>query len=68
MQQVIAIESTGCGERVDEHERRPRAVHHGDRRGPVQGHDRGGVQALKQIVEVQDLRPIRIFSPHRLTM
>src|SRR5213594_1485370 len=36
MQQVIVIEIAGGGERIDERERRLRAVHHRDRHGPVQ--------------------------------
>ena len=35
MQQVIAAEIAGCGERIDNRERRLRAVHLGNRHRPV---------------------------------
>jgi len=65
---VIAVELAGGGERIDERESRPRAVHHRDRRRAVQGHDGGGLQALEEVVEADDLRPVRIFGPRRQTM
>ena len=45
-----------------------RAVHHRDRHRPVQRHDGRGLHALEQIVEPDDLRPVRIFGPRRLAM
>src|SRR2546426_3363408 len=68
MEQVIAVEVAGGGQRLDEGERRLRADHHGDRRCAVQGDDGGGLQALEHIVEPDDLRPVRVFGPRRLTM
>src|SRR2546422_23537 len=44
MQQVVAVEVAGGGQRFDERERRSRAVHHRDRGGAVQGDDGGGLQ------------------------
>src|SRR5205809_2130205 len=66
MEQVIAVEVAGGGQRLDEGERRAGAVHHGDRRRAVQGDDGGGLQALEHIVQPDDLRPVRDRKSTRL--
>ena len=68
MQQVIAVEVAGSGQRIDEGERRSRAVHHGDRRGAVEGDDGGRLKALQKSVEANDLGPVRILGLRRLTV
>ena len=68
MQEMIAIEIARGGERVDEGERRPGAVHHRDGRGSVQGNDGGGLHALKHVVEANDLGPVRVLGPCRLAV
>src|SRR5207245_6387934 len=68
MQQMITVELAAGGERIDERERRPRAVRHRDRRRAVQGHDGGGLLALEELVEPDDLRPVRVFDASRLAM
>ena len=65
---MIAVEVAGGGERVDEAERRLGAVHHRDRRGAVQGDDGGGLQALENVVEADDLGPVRLVGPRRLAV
>ena len=54
--------------RVDKTERRFGALDHRDRRGAVQRHDRRGLHALEEIVESEDLRPVRVFRARRLTV
>src|SRR5207245_3720566 len=61
VQQVVAVEVAGSGQRLDEGERRARAVHHGDRRGAVEGDDGGRMKALQKSVEAKELGPDRIF-------
>ena len=68
MQQVVAVEVAGSGQRIDEGERRSRAVHHGDRRGAVEGDDGGRLKALQKSVEANDLGPVRILGLRRLTV
>ena len=68
MQQVIAVEIAGCGKGINQRQRRLQAVHHGDGHRAVQRHDGRGLHALEKIVEPENLRPIRIFGPRRLTM
>jgi hypothetical protein len=40
MQQVVAVEIAGRGERIDQREAGPRAIHHRDRNRPVERYDR----------------------------
>src|SRR5437870_2921751 len=68
VQQVIAVEIASVGERADDRERCPRAVHHRDGRGSVQGDDGGGLHALQEIVEANDLGPVRVLGPRRLAV
>src|SRR5262249_24238188 len=68
MQEMVAVEMPGRGERVDERERRSRAVDHGARRGAIQGDDGGRLNALQKLVETNDLRPVRVLGPRRLTV
>src|SRR5437870_4876205 len=65
---LVAVEIAGRGERVDQDERRLRAVGHGHRRGAVQGDDGGGLQPLEEVVQPDDLRPVRVFRPRGLTV
>jgi hypothetical protein len=68
MQQVVAVEVAAGSQRIDEREGRSRTVHHRNRRRAVQGHDGGRLQALENVVEPDDLRPVRVFGPRRLAM
>ena len=68
MQKMIVVEIAGCGERLDERQRRPRAVDHRDRHCTVQRHDGRWLHAFERIVEPDDLWPVSIFSLCRLTM
>src|SRR5215510_4755326 len=68
MQQVIVVEVSIIGERVNERERALRSLHHRYRHSPVQRHDGRGIEALEMIVEANDLGPVRIFGPRRLTV
>ena len=68
MEQMIAIQIAGGGERINQREGGLRAVHHRDCHSPVQRNDGRGLEALEKIVEADDLRPVRIFGTRRLTM
>ena len=63
VQEVIAVEIAGSGERIDKRERRLGAVSHRNRHSSVQRHDRRGLEPLEKIVEPDDLRPVGIFGP-----
>ena len=65
MQQVIAVENAGRGEFIDECQRRLRAFNHGECHGAVERHDGRGLDALEQVVEPEDLRPVGILGSVR---
>ena len=68
MQQVVALELAGLGQRVDERESRARSLHHRHRRRAVERHDRRGLHPLEQLVEAHDLRPVGVLGARRLTV
>ena len=68
MQQVIALEIAAGGERIDERERRPRAVHHRHRHRAIERDDGRRLQTFEQIVQPDDLTPVGLIGSRRLTM
>src|SRR5262245_14406293 len=68
MEQVVTVDLAGGGQRIDERQRRPRTVHHGDRRRAVQGLDGRRLHAVEEVVEPDDLGPVGVFGSRGPTM
>ena len=68
MEEMIVFEIAGSGKRINQGERRRRALDHRDCNSAVQRHNRRGLHPFEKIVKADDLAPIRIFSTCRLAM
>ena len=68
MQEVVAVKITARRDGVNERECRLRAVNHGNRHSAVQRHDGRGLKFFQDVIELENLPPIRILSPHGAAM
>src|SRR5262245_45501105 len=68
MQQMIVFKITASREVVNERERGPGAVHHGDSNRSVQRDNGRRLDAFKSVVETDDLGPIRVVRARSLAM